>query len=154
MKEPLFPNLQLPSAELELSQEDNQTFVFDIIRKKKIVLEPEEWVRQHLIHYFINELKYPAGLIQLETPVGVNHLNQRADIVVYNKLGLPFLLAECKSYAVNLNQDVLNQILRYNAVLNAEYLLISNGLEHHCFRRNEETGQLIVLDAFPEYVEN
>ncbi len=154
MKEPLFPNLQLPSAELELSKEGNQTFVFDIIRKKKIVLEPEEWVRQHLIHYFINELKYPAGLIQLETPVDVNHLNQRADIVVYNKLGLPFLLAECKSYSVSLNQDILNQILRYNAVLKADYLLISNGLEHHCFRRIRETGQLMVLDAFPEYVKN
>lgn len=154
MKKIDFPKLRLPAAQLEISKQEEQLFVFDIIRKKKVVLEPEEWVRQHLIHYFIDELNYPKGLFQLETPINVNRLNQRADIVIYNRLGLPFLLVECKSYSVNLDQSVLNQILRYNAVLKAEHLLISNGMEHHCFKRNMDTGSLDVLEAFPEYVEN
>ena len=148
-----FIALQLPPANLEITEIKKELFVYDIVRKKQIKLEPEEWVRQHLLHYLITHLNYPLGLIQLEVPVEVNKLRQRADILVYSSRARPFLLVECKAYDIPMGKEVLQQAIRYNKTLKSEHILISNGLEHHCFKR-KETGELIVLQEFPDYAKN
>ena len=147
-----YPKLQLPKARLQLLRNNDDILVFDRIRRKKVLLEPEEWVRQHLVHYLIEHLNYPSGLIQLEVPVDVNHLKQRADVVAYDYDANPFLLVECKSFSVNLDQDCLGQLLRYNAKIKAPYILLTNGMEHHCFHYNVNEEALIPMEAFPEFV--
>ena len=149
-----FRPLNLPVANLDIRDDNSILFVFDIVRKKLVKLEPEEWVRQHLIHYLVYHLNYPLSLFQVEVPVNVNSLNQRADIIVLDPNGAPFLLAECKSYSVSMSSDVLHQAIRYNTHFSASYIVLSNGLEHHCLERNPKSGMLKALEAFPEYVKN
>ncbi|MEM7162934.1 MAG: type I restriction enzyme HsdR N-terminal domain-containing protein [Bacteroidota bacterium] len=149
-----FKQLNLPPAELKISEKESALYVFDIVRQKSVKLEPEEWVRQHLVHYLIEHLNYPRGLMSIEMPVDVNSLNQRADIVVYDTNGKPFLLAECKSYSVDLDSATLQQAIRYNKSIQADYIILSNGLEHNCLKWNKESGMLKALEAFPDYVKN
>ena len=152
LEKKLYP-LNLPKANIELFEDGNELYFQDIIRKKKLILTPEEWVRQHLIHYLIFHLNYPKSLFQLEAPVKFNNLDQRSDIVVYDRNGKVFLLVECKAYTVKITRNAFDQAIRYNSKINARYVLISNGSEHHCFYINEEKKSVEVMDAFPEYVE-
>ena len=152
LEKKLYP-LNLPKANIELFQDGDELYFHDIIRNKKLILTPEEWVRQHLIHYLIYHFNYPKNLFQLEAPVKFNGLSQRSDIVVYDMNGKVFLLVECKSYSVKITGDAFDQAIRYNSKVNAQYVLISNGLDHHCFHINNVKRTVEVMDAFPEYVE-
>lgn len=111
-------------------KEGDQQFIFDIVRKKFVALTPEEWVRQHWIHYLIEEAKYPRSLIAVEMNITVNQLSKRCDIVVYDRGGKPFLIVECKSPDVKISQKVFDQIARYNLTLQVKYLIVSNGKQH------------------------
>ena len=111
-------------------KEGDQQFIFDIVRKKFVALTPEEWVRQHWIHYLIEEAKYPRSLIAVEMNITVNQLSKRCDIVVYDRDGKPFLIVECKSPDVKISQNVFDQIARYNLTLQVKYLIVSNGKQH------------------------
>ncbi len=106
--------------------------IFDQIRKKMIALTPEEWVRQNFVHFLISEKGYPASLIAIETKVIVNGLNQRADIVCYNKKGLPLMVIECKAPEVKITQQVFEQVARYNLKLKTSIICVTNGLNHYC----------------------
>ncbi len=122
-----------------------------MIRKKYIQLTPEEWVRQHFVHLLINHKGYPKSLISVEKQLTINRLKKRTDIVVYNNLGLPHLIVECKSPSIKINQTVFDQITRYNSNLQAKYLVLTNGL-HHFFAEFDAIKQgVIFLNDIPKY---
>ena len=122
-------------------------FVFDIIRKKKVLLTPEEWVRQHILHYLVFEKNYSKNLIAIERAIEVNGLTKRFDILVFDRAGKPYLMVECKAQHIELNEQTLNQILVYNQALFVPYLWISNGKQNFCY---QATGTLQLLHEIPE----
>jgi predicted type IV restriction endonuclease len=125
--------------------------IFDEIRKKFVVLTPEEWVRQHVVKYLLLEKKYPKSLINVEKLVKVNGLNKRYDIVVFQPNGEIFLLIECKAPEVAISQQTFDQIARYNLKLNAQYLMVTNGLNHYFCQMDFENEQYVFLKEAPEY---
>lgn len=126
--------LNFPEFELQIKREKGKLFVFDRLRKKYVVLSPEEWVRQHLVHYLI-ELGYPQGLMGLER--NFPNSKKRFDLLVFNNSGNPVVLAECKSPDVNLNQSIITQVTSYLQLLDVPYLILTNGLKHYFFSREE-----------------
>ena len=125
--------------------------LFDIVRKKYVSLTPEEWVRQHLIHYLIKEKKFPISLIAVEKQLTLNNLTKRTDILVFNSEGLPEIIVECKAPSVKITQHTFDQISRYNLKLNANYLMVSNGLEHFNCKMDLENETYIFLKTLPSY---
>jgi hypothetical protein len=120
--------------------------VFDAIRKKWLQLTPEEWVRQHVVNYFITQQKYPASLISLEKEIELNGVKKRYDVVVYTKELKPFIIVECKAPGVDLSQDVLEQAARYNLILNVEYVFITNGLKDQLYKGGSIANNLPSFD--------
>lgn len=139
--------LNLPPFEYKVKKIDEKLYIFDIIRRKFLLITPEEWVRQHVLHWLINHHHYPKSLIRTESGLQYNQLAKRTDILVYNRNGLPFMLVECKASFVPLTQQVLEQAIRYNAILKAPYLLISNGLDHLLFEICQ--GEAIPMSQLP-----
>ena len=137
--------LKLP----EYSPKIRRNEIFCLIRKKWVVLLPEEWVRQHFLNLLINHLSYPKGLIKLEHSIQYFKNAKRSDITVLDKEGNVFLLVECKSFKVNLNQSVVSQLSAYNKVLDAKYLSISNGMKHFIWERKAD--DYIAITEFPVY---
>ena len=126
--------LNLPKYDFKIIKKNNKNYIFDEIRKKYISLTPEEWVRQNFIKYLISEKKYPKGLISVEMSFQLNRLQKRSDIVVHNRKGKPKMIVECKSPSININQKVIEQIITYNISLKVDYLTITNGLKHYCYK--------------------
>lgn len=112
--------------------------IFDKVRRKYVALTPEEWVRQHLIHYLISEKKFPASLMAVETKLKVNNLLKRSDLVVYNNSLKPMLIAECKAPSVKITQKTFDQAARYNLTLNVKYFILTNGLQTYTCTMNHE----------------
>jgi hypothetical protein len=135
--------LNFPEYQFRISKEKETLKIFDPIRKKNIVLTPEEWVRQHVIQYLIQECKISPALIAVERAFEFNHLKKRFDILVFNQLGKPHLLVECKSFEVELNSETLMQIATYNQIFKVNHLWISNGLQHHSFQLSENAEGFI-----------
>ena len=130
---PFYRKLNLPDFELRLQQKGEKSLIWDVARKKYVVLTPEEWVRQHFLHFLIDHNHYPVNLISMEKGLQYNRLQKRYDLLVYTPSLKPFLLVECKSYKVNLSENTLSQVSVYNKSLSAAYMIISNGLHHYCF---------------------
>ena len=130
--------LNFPQFEYRFKSTENKVYIFDVIRKKFIVLQPEEWVRQHCVHYLINEKNYPKSLINVEKELNINGLKKRYDIVIFNPDGSILLIVECKSYDITINQNTFDQIARYNLALNAEFLMVTNGLNHYYCQMDTE----------------
>jgi len=126
-------------------------YIFDIIRKKYIRLTPEEWTRQHLIHYLTQELSYPKGLIRVEKQIQGHYLVNRPDIVIYDKSGNPFLIAECKAPHIPICDKAYNQLARYNRNLKAKLLVISNGQEYGCWKLDYDQLSPEILDTIPTF---
>jgi hypothetical protein len=122
-----------------------------VIRKRFFILQPEEWVRQHCVHYLMNEKNYPQSLINVEKELTVNDLKKRYDIVIFNNDGSIHLIVECKAPKININQDTFDQIARYNLSLNATYLMVTNGLNHYYCQMDFENEKYIFLKDIPEY---
>ena len=144
--------LNFPAYPLKLQKTNNQYRVFDRIRKKFVVLTPEEWVRQHLVWHLIEELKYPEGLINLEYSFMVNNQPVRCDVIVFSKEGKPLLLAECKAPSIKLSNETLHQAGRYNIVTKTNWLVISNGLQHLTCLVNFETKEISYKNEMPDYL--
>ncbi|MBT8272715.1 MAG: type I restriction enzyme HsdR N-terminal domain-containing protein [Bacteroidia bacterium] len=126
--------LNFPSYKFRLKNSENKTLIFDEIRKKFVVLQPEEWVRQHCLKYLIEEKKIPKSLISVEKMIELHGTKKRYDIIIFKPDGSIFLIVECKSPQIKINQNTFDQIARYNMVLNANYLMLTNGIEHYyCF---------------------
>ena len=143
--------LNLPTYNFKLKSNEKHTLIFDNLRKKYFVLTPEEWVRQHFVQFLIEEKKYPVSLIALEKQLVVNNLKKRTDIVIYNKLGLPDIIVECKAPHIKISQDTFDQIARYNLKLKAKYLIVTNGIEHYFCRMDFENETYIFLNDIPKY---
>jgi len=141
--------LNLPQINCNIRKNGANVEIFDIIRKKYIVLTPEEWVRQHFVHYLIDELKYPKSLFRIESGLNYNKLQKRSDILVYNREMEPLLLVECKSYKVPITQAGFNQIGLYNSKIKAKYLVLTNGLKHYCCTQTKESYEF--LKEIPAY---
>ncbi len=143
--------LNFPGYQFRFKNSENKVSIFDRIRKKFIILTPEEWVRQHTIHYLIEEKKYPESLINVEKLIQLNGLNKRYDIIIFNPDGSIFLIVECKSARIKITQEVFDQIARYNLALDSEYLMITNGLEHYYCQMNYTDQQYTFLKNIPDY---
>jgi hypothetical protein len=145
--------LNLPTFEYKLKKADGKVWIFDGIRKKYIVLTPEEWVRQHFIHYLINELKYPRTLLKVEGGLVYNQLAKRSDIVVFDRDGNPWMLVECKSPDLKLTDSTVRQASVYNSTLRSKYITVTNGLMHFCAEINWVEGKTIMRTSLPAYGE-
>jgi len=145
--------LNLPQYPIKLKEEKGKKYIFDPIRKKYLVLQPEEWVRQNFIQYLINEKSFPSTLIAIEKGLKINELQKRADIVIYDNEAQPIVLIECKSPKVKINQEVFEQVARYNVVFKVPYLVVTNGLEHYCAKVDLKENSFEFLQELPVYSE-
>jgi hypothetical protein len=149
----LMTQLNLPEFDIKLQNKDDKILVFDPIRKKYLVLTPEEWVRQHFVNFLTVHHHYPRSLIKLEGGLKYNQLQKRSDILVFDRLGQPFLLVECKAAQVKITQKVLEQAAIYNAKLKAPYMVVTNGLQHVCLQINQTNGKYVFLKELPRFEE-
>ena len=145
--------LNFPSYAFRFKSRENKMLVFDIIRKKYVVLTPEEWVRQHSLHFLVEEKNYPAGRFLVERQLKVAALDKRVDVAVCDPEGKIQLLVECKAPEVVLNQKVFDQIARYNWEARADILMVTNGLNHFYCKMDYDKGQYLFLPELPSYTE-
>ena len=143
--------LNFPTYSFRFKNSENKVSIFDEIRKKFIVLTPEEWVRQHVIQFLLENMKYPKSYINVEKLIKVNDLSKRYDGIVFQPNGEIFLLIECKAPEVPISQATFDQIARYNLVLKAKYLMVTNGLNHYFCQMDFENEKYIFLKELPEY---
>jgi hypothetical protein len=143
--------LNLPKATLTLTRKDNVIFVNCLIRKKKIILTPEEWVRQHYINFLSLHLLYPLNYISIEKELTYFGLKKRWDIVVYNNLFNPIILVECKAPNIKLNQEAHDQVFSYQNKLNCEYIVLSNGIEHINWKVEQSKKKITEVSEIPIY---
>lgn len=144
------PQLNFPAIDARFQHNDAGALqVFDMVRRKFVVLSPEEWVRQHLIHYLVYHKEVPLSMISVEKQLMLNGTRKRTDVVVFNSSLKPLMIIECKAPTVELDQKAVNQILRYNLSLNVPYLFISNGRQHVCLKINGPAPE--ILKEFPLY---
>lgn len=146
-------SLNLPAFEPTIRADGIHQVIYDPIRSKYVRLTPEEWVRQHFLQYLIRYRRYPAPLIAVEMGFQYQQMPRRADIVVHNRLGGPFLMVECKAPGVPVVQTTFDQVSRYNRVVDARYLAVTNGLSHYCWRIDRKTGSYEFLSGVPDYEE-
>lgn len=143
--------LNLPTYPFKIKSSENKYFIFDIVRKKYVMLTPEEWVRQHFIHYLISAKNYPISLIAVEKKVTVNKLTKRTDILVFNTKGNPHIIVECKAPSIKISQATFDQIARYNLKLEANYLIVTNGLTHFYSFMDLKNETYVFMENIPEY---
>ena len=144
----------MPATQLQwfkTEMREGKTYVFDPLRKRMVLLTPEEEVRQKMLYLLVEHFKVPAGLIAVEYSMKVNGLDKRADAVVFGTEGCPLMVVECKASSVEITQTVLDQALRYHSALQPRYLLLSNGTVTYCFMTE---GQILQpLDHLPDFNE-
>lgn len=140
----MFPQkLNFPDVDFRFQKNEKGSLqIFDVIRKKFIDLTPEEWVRQHIIHFFNSHQDVPVSLIAVEKQLILNNTKRRTDIVIYTPNLKPLLIVECKAPSVEINQETINQALRYNLKLQVPFVFLSNGLNHVFLKLNTESAEL------------
>jgi hypothetical protein len=144
--------LNLPEFKLTLRKEGGKVLIFDVIRKKYIVLTPEEWVRQHFVHYLIDKLNYPKSLFRVESGLTYNKLQKRSDILIHNRFGKPWMLIECKAPEIKLTQKAFNQVAVYNMTIGAQFVAVTNGMVQYCFETSKDAGSEVkFLESFPAF---
>lgn len=147
-----FPELKLPAVEFKTKQGiEQRTEIFDAFRNKYVVLTPEEWVRQHMLHYLVNNFRYPKNLIGVEVQVNRAGKKERADIVIYLSNIEPWMIIECKAAAVELKQHVFDQAARYNLVHGVKYLVITNGMRLIAAELDSKLNSFNFLREIPPY---
>lgn len=146
-----YPSLNLPETPLEIVMDNNVLTVFDPLRRKSVTLTPEEWVRQNFVGFLRDMLGYPAGLMANEVAIKLNSTSRRCDTVVYSRSGLkPLMVIEYKAPHVKISGAVFDQIARYNMVVGAPWLVVSNGMQHYCCRFDSDGGYTFVREI-PRY---
>lgn len=143
--------LNLPSYTFRLKSNEKQTLIFDELRKKYVILTPEEWVRQHFVNYLISYKKYPTSLIAIEKQLSINNLKKRTDILVFTSKGVPNIIIECKAPTIKITQNTFDQIARYNLKLNAKYLIVTNGIQHYYCKMDIENKNYVFIEDIPNY---
>ena len=144
-------DLNLPKYPFKVISDEGTTQIFDPVRRKYLVLTPEEWVRQHFVQFLINELNYPVSLIAIEMGIKVNQLTQRCDVVIHDPQGSPWMIIECKAPHVRVSQETFDQAARYNMSLKVPYLVVTNGMQHFCCKINHSKGDFHYLKDIPTY---
>jgi len=143
--------LNIPDQNFQIKKINSKTYIFDFLRKKKLVLTPEEWVRQNLVSHLVNDLNYPKGLIKTESSLKYNNIRKRSDIIVLDRDMKNFMVIECKSFKLKLNNSNLNQAAVYNKIYKSRYLMLSNGLQHIICEYDWVNESFSFLDSIPEY---
>ncbi len=143
--------LNLPEFSFRLQNSKGQVMLFDEFRKKWVVLTPEEWVRQNMVKFLAVHKGYPATLMSMEKKVEINGLSQRYDLLVRERNGRPLMIAEFKAPTVGIDQSVINQAIRYNNMLLAPYVLVSNGMNHYICQLDIEAGSYSFLNDIPPF---
>lgn len=148
------PALNLPSFEPLIREKEGQKEeIFDPVRKRYVALTPEEWVRQHVIYFLTVHLEYPGSLIAVEARLRYNRMQKRTDIVVYSRSGQPSLIVECKAPGVAIGEAVLQQAAMYNMPLQVQFVVLTNGLDHHILFLDRANMKIVFRDRFPDYDE-
>ncbi len=143
--------LNFPRFNFRVKNTENHLRIFDIVRKKFVVLQPEEWVRQHVVHYLNTVKGYPLSLLNVEKKLSVNGLTKRYDIIVFNNDGSIHILVECKAPTVLIDQSTFDQVARYNLKANATYLMLTNGLSHYYCQLDMKTENYRFLKDIPDF---
>jgi len=143
--------LNFPAYPFKIKNSENKQHIFDIIRKKYVLLTPEEWVRQHVIHYLISEKNYPASLMAVERQFSLHKMKKRFDILLFDVQAKPRLIVECKSPQVKITQDTFDQLARYNLKYDAELLMVTNGIDHYFCSLDHQNQQYTFLKSIPQY---
>ena len=141
--------LYFPAYSFRFKSNENKISIFDEIRKKFVILTPEEWVRQHVVQFLIQEKNYPKSRISVEKELQLYQTKKRYDVVVYNRDGSIFLIVECKAPHIEVSQQTFDQIARYNLELKAEYLMVTNGLNHYYCQMDYENKRYVFLEEIP-----
>ena len=140
-------SIQFPQPEFRIKKEENKDFIFDTLRKKWLLLTPEEWVRQNFVQYLIKIRNYPSALIALEKEIWLGELKKRFDVLIYNKDHKPWMMIECKGGEIKLNDSVLQQVLRYNISVPVDFIVITNGNFTYGWQRTG--GDLKLMNELP-----
>lgn len=143
--------LNFPAYSFRFKNNENKVAIFDEIRKKFVILTPEEWVRQHVVRFLLEEKKYPKSYINVEKLLKINDLKKRYDIVVFNPDGSIFILVECKAPEIKISQNTFDQIARYNMTLNAQFLMVTNGHNHYFCQMDFENEKYTFLQELPTF---
>lgn len=146
-------NLNLPPAKLKIFRSENDTtlMVYDSLRNKNIILTPEEYVRQRFVYWLINHLGFPASHVANEVTLNLNSTKKRCDTLVYDSQGRPLVVIEYKAPYIKITKETFNQICRYNMVVQAPYIIASNGMAHYCCHINYENKSYSFLPQIPNY---
>ena len=139
--------------DFDIRDTEGKDYIFDPLRRKYVRLTPEEWVRQHLVTYLIQDLGYPSGRTAIESGFTHQGALHRADVIVHNRQGKPVLMAECKAPDIKLSQNAFDQIARYNTSVRANYLIVTNGLTHYCYKLDRAEKSYRFLEKLPRYDE-
>jgi len=143
--------LNLPSFSFKFKSMENKLYIFDLLRKKYVVVTPEEWVRQNFVQYLIQNKNYPKSIIAIEKQLKINNTTKRTDILLFDKYGNPDIIVECKAPSIKINQETFDQIARYNLKLNANYLIVTNGLQHFYCKIDHQLEKYHFLKDIPDY---
>ncbi|WP_160713395.1 type I restriction enzyme HsdR N-terminal domain-containing protein [Chitinophaga solisilvae] len=143
--------INFPAPDFKITRENNREFIFDRFRKKYVTLTPEEWVRQNFLNYLVKTLSYPQALIGIEREIYLGEMKKRFDIVIYNRSMEPWMLVECKEMNVPITQQTLEQVVRYNMVIPARYLVMTNGVNTFCCTYRQEQQQWVFMFEMPAY---
>ncbi len=142
--------LTLPPFDYRIKKREGVAMIFDVVRRKYVVLTPEEWVRQHVVHYLYEGKGCPLSLLAVEREIVLYGLKRRFDLVAFARDGRPWLLVECKAPTVTLSQKVFDQAFGYNLIISAVHVAVTNGVSHFCGYRNRE-GRLVLEKDFPSF---
>lgn len=145
--------LNLPPYDIKVSEKDGKRLIFDELRRRHVALTPEEWVRQHFVHYLIGHLGYPAGLLANEVELKIGDKRLRCDSILFDKQAHPQMIIEYKAPNIQLTQRVFSQISAYNLLLHVDYLIVSNGMQHICCRMDYTNNTYHFLKEIPTYGE-
>jgi hypothetical protein len=143
--------LNLPAYEVRLSEERGRRKIFDVLRRKYVALTPEEWVRQHFVHFLIGHKGYPQGLLANEVELRLGDKSLRCDTLLYTSSLEPRMIIEYKAPSIKIQQKTFDQIAAYNLLLHVDYLVVSNGVEHYCCRMDYERGSYEFMESIPDY---
>ena len=143
--------LNLPRYEISVKRNGERLTIFDFLRRRHVALTPEEWVRQHFVHFLVEHKGYPKGLLANEVELSVGEKNLRCDSILYDPSLKPRMIVEYKAPSVVVTQKVFQQIATYNLLLHVDYLVVSNGLTHYCVKMDYDNQKYLFLDDIPDY---
>ena len=144
--------LNLPAFDAKIIMKDGKNVIFDTLRRRYVALTPEEWVRQHFVHFLSDYKGYPMALMANEIQIRLNNTIKRCDTVLYRRNLTPQMIMEYKAPHINISQTTFNQIMRYNLVMKVDYLIVSNGIQHYCCKIDYRLKTHTFLPDIPDYI--